>query len=736
MRAFSRLFSQTTRMGRRSVVTGVLFAFAIVLVLVTSMVLTAVGEVARNANKLDDDRSQETTSGALQTFRFQLGATLNDYAAWDDAAQYVYAGDGMEWVISNYGDMTVNSDLFDVAVVVGADNETMIAYRNGTPMTAAVSDYFGKGILSLLERARSAGPQDVPEASGFLKTTDGIAAVGVALVRMKSGDLSVSPDQRRYLIFARHLNAAKVAKLSETYVIAGLHLADSSDRSPYFVDIADSAGTVLGKLVWTSRAPGDISYAKVRSIILVAIGVCGTFFLILLLIGALALKRLTKDEAQARSLAVHDRLSGLLNRAGLYGGLQVLIETARADRSDVLLFYLDLDGFKEVNDTYGHGTGDRLIRGVAAGLEILAPKGAVLARIGGDEFALAFCTADIDRVAATLSQDILDFFSEPFLIGERVATVGASIGLSSSPLGLIGSDEALRRADMAMYRAKEDGRGRFVAYDPEMDSDREERNALELELRDAIESGEIHIAFQPVVDATTHRMTGVEALARWTHPERGAVPPDVFIPIAETTGLIDSLGLFVLRGACREAVHWPGINVAVNVSPGQFRNPAFSDNVDAVLRDTGMDPARMTLEVTEGYFIQNPARARHTIGRLKALGIEIALDDFGAGFSSVGYLRQFGFNRMKIDRSLIAALDEHDRARDMLQATVALARSLDIPVTAEGIEREEQAMILRLCGCDELQGYFFGRPMDAAKIGVIVEQQTQLPGYRLGKAAA
>lgn len=722
MRFSSRLIPQTSEGRRQLAVAGVLLAFAFVVMVVTSIVLAAIGEVARHANILDDGRSRETTNGALKTFRFQLKATLTDYAAWDDATRYVYAPDGAEWIVSNFGDMTLDSDLFDTAVIIDSQRNVQMAYHDGKPMQIPVNDYFGPAIWTLLDEARKPDTGSDPDATGFVRTQDGIAAVGISLIRKKSGEILVKEDEYRYLIFARHLNN-KVAQLSRVYVIDGLHLAPPEAESAFSVPIVDPDGRTLAKMLWTSRGPGDASFAQVRPMVLVAVGIVGCFFLALLLIGVVAMRRLKEDETRASQLAMQDRLSGLLNRAGLYAGLEQLVEKARRDKSDVLLLYLDLDGFKEVNDAYGHGIGDQLIRGVAAGLKMLIPQGAMLARLGGDEFAVALATRRIDRVAESLAQNILEFFSEPFVIGERVAIVGASIGASSSPMGLIASEEALRRADLAMYKAKENGRGRFVRYDPDMDIDREERNDMEVDLRRAIELEALYVVYQPVIAAGGRRTIGVEALVRWDRPGHGSVSPDRFIPIAETTGLIDSLGLFVLRKACLQVLNWPGINIAVNVSPGQFRNPAFTSNVQRVIRETGIDPSRIVLEVTEGYFIQNPARARWTIAKLKQLGVKIALDDFGSGFSSVGYLRQFGFDRMKIDRSLVAALGESPRAGELLQATVSIARALGIPVTAEGIEKEEQAIALELCGCDELQGFYFGRPTSPEQILARLENE-------------
>ncbi|PCK85976.1 bifunctional diguanylate cyclase/phosphodiesterase [Rhizobium sophoriradicis] len=716
MQILGKLQRKGSGIGRHITVTGVLFSFAVIVAVATIMVLTAIERVAQNANVLDDERSRETTIGALRTFEDQLGATLDDYAAWDDAAANVYAPDGMGWTISNYGEMSVNSSLFDMAIVIDDARNAIIAYRDGKPMEEPLADFFGPSLWKLLDTAKAAGPADRPQAVGFVRTKRGIAAAGVALVRQKSGALDVPAGQHRYLIFARHLDDDRVSALGQTYVIGGLRLAPPTFNADYLVPIVDPMGATLGKLVWTSRSPGNVAYAQVRPMVLEALGLVGLFFVVLLAIGWLAGRRLKAEENRAREEALRDRLSGLSNREGLGLAVDRFVAEARQSRRNVLLLYLDLDGFKEVNDSYGHGTGDQLIRAVAAGLKVLIPQGAVLARIGGDEFAIAFLSDGENAAALQLSEQILDFLVDPLEIGRRVVVVGASIGIAMSPAGAIDREELVRRSDLAMYKAKEAGRARMTLYDPSMDADREQRNALELDLRIAIESGDLTLAYQPLVDATTHALNGVEALVRWNRPGHGPVSPEIFIPIAETSGLIESLGLFVLRKACETAKQWPELNVSVNVSPGQFRNPAFTDYVRYVLKQTEIEASRITLEITEGYMIQNPQRTRQSIERLKGLGVKVALDDFGSGFSSIGYLRQFGFDRIKIDRSLVMGVNEDKRQREMLQATVALARSLDIPVTAEGIETEGQAVAMRLFGCDCLQGYLFGKPMVAERI--------------------
>ncbi|GAC1044326.1 putative bifunctional diguanylate cyclase/phosphodiesterase [Rhizobium sp. No.120] len=717
MGAAFRSLHENTQIGRHSIVTAVLLCFALIVAVVTLMVLTAIGRVAEYSNKLDDERSWETTVGALKTFQGQLEATLHDHSARNDAARSVYETDNQNWIVGNYGDISSNGALFDTAVIVDDNNKPIVAYHDGQPLTGNVEEVLGSAVWALVDQARTTRVTGVPEAAGYIMTRDGIAAAGAATIRERSGRIPVPEGHRRYLILVRYLDAGRIKMLSNTYVISGLTLVPPDTVVRYAVSIVDPLGKSLGRLVWNSRQPGDMSYQQVRPLVLGALGLVGLFFIVLLMLGSMAGRRLRAEEVLARQVSLRDRLSGLLNREGLRLDVDRLVERARSDGTNVLLLYLDLDGFKEINDAYGHGTGDQLIRAVAAGLKVLVPPQAALARLGGDEFAIAFPTKELnDAPALHLAEQILDFLAEPLEIGRRVVVVGASIGIASSPEGRIDREELVRRADLAMYKAKEAGRARMTCYETAMDAHREERNALELDLRRAIEMEELTLAYQPLVDASSCEMIGVEALVRWNRPGHGPISPEAFIPIAETSGLIEALGLLVLRKACEAARHWPDLRVAVNVSPGQFRNPAFADYVRSVLNSTEIEAERVTLEITEGYIIQNPERTRQSIERLKRLGVKVALDDFGSGFSSIGYLRQFGFDRIKIDRSLTMNVLEDNRAREMVKATVALARSLDIPVTAEGIETEEQGRALEGFGCDELQGYFYGKPMPEAEI--------------------
>lgn len=713
----SHLKHSAATLDRRSAVRSMLLIFAAVMICVSAMVFTALDRVGHYANQLDEERSREAVTGAIQTFRDQLAATLHDYAAWDDAVDHTRNDLNLEWLQRNFGEMSYKSDLFDVAIVLDQQGKPVIAYSDGRPIMGAIlGSYMTQDVWLLFNDVARAPEPALREISGFATTIKGVAAIGVGLIRPRVEEESVQTEQRYYALLMRHLKGATVERLARAYVLPGLHMTDAELQGSHRLDIRGPDDRPIAAMGWVSRSPGDASLAQVRPLVWCAVAMIAIFMLLLFVSGMQALSRMRADEAAAVKLSLTDRLSGLPNRAGLFTGMAHLVDQAQTDGKDVALLYLDLDGFKEVNDAYGHATGDTLIRSVSAGLRVLVGEGSVLARLGGDEFAVSFIGYDVHKTAVELSERIIDFLGEPINIGERVAVIGCSIGLAVSKRGLVPGEELIRRADMAMYRSKEEGRGRWTLYDPSMDEEREERNLLELDLRAAIDRDEITVAYQPVVDARTLSITGVEALARWNRKGHGPVSPDLFIPIAESTGLIDLLGLCVLRTACLALNAWPDLTLSVNVSPGQFRDPSFVRHVAELLHETGVDAARLTLEMTETYFVQNPARARHTLDLLRQTGVKIALDDFGSGFSSVGYLRQFGFDRMKIDRSLVQSVGESSRAVEMLRATVALARSLDMPVTAEGVETEAQATALRLAGCDLLQGFLFGKAVPAEEI--------------------
>ncbi|MEH3145768.1 MAG: EAL domain-containing protein [Methylobacterium frigidaeris] len=423
-----------------------------------------------------------------------------------------------------------------------------------------------------------------------------------------------------------------------------------------------------------------------------------------------------RAEAQIVHMARHDALTGLPNRSLLHESLTAALARPAGP---VAVFCLDLDRFKSVNDTFGHAIGDALLRQVtarlAAGIDGIA--GAVLARMGGDEFALVVPEADRDR-ASRLAGRLVDAVGRSYPIEGKCVTVGLSVGIALAPQDGSEPEGLLRTADMALYRAKAEGRGLWCFFEAEMDAAIRARRSIEMDLRAALDppvlaaAPQFTLHFQPFLSLQGDRITGCEALVRWRHPVRGAVPPAEFIPIAEEIGKIDVLGEWVLREACKAASRWPApLCVSVNLSPVQCRTDAFVTTVVAALDEAGLDPRRLELEITEGVMLHDGEATLAILHRLKRLGVRIALDDFGTGFSSLSYLRRFPFDKIKIDRSFVADLDTRPDAAAIVEAVIALGRSLGMATTAEGVETPEQLERLRQAGCLMVQGYLISRPL-------------------------
>lgn len=419
-------------------------------------------------------------------------------------------------------------------------------------------------------------------------------------------------------------------------------------------------------------------------------------------------------EEQIRFLAFHDVLTNAGNRAMLQGALErMTLAAPKVVPFNVL--YLDVDDFKSVNDQLGHRGGDEVLREVSRELMSWSRDGDIVARIGGDEFVLLQAKAR-PRDGVSLAERIKGRLGSPLSLAGQKFQVSASIGVASFPEDGSAGDELIRRADLALFAAKSDGRGCVRRFEPHMETVRQERLALQMGLRQAIERGEFTVVYQPVIETSTGFVQSYEALARWDHPQRGAVPPDVFIPVAEECGLIEAIGEWVLLRACLDAADdaLGGCRVAVNLSPAQFRSASLTQTVMNALEQTGLPPDRLELEVTERLLMDSADGVDRTLREIKAAGVRIALDDFGTGYSNLGYLCRFPFDRLKIDRSFVRQMAEDDGARAVVSGIIALAHSLRLEVTAEGVETEQQLRSLREMGCDQVQGYLLGRPEPAA----------------------
>ncbi|HWZ39706.1 MAG TPA: EAL domain-containing protein [Bradyrhizobium sp.] len=431
-----------------------------------------------------------------------------------------------------------------------------------------------------------------------------------------------------------------------------------------------------------------------------------------------------RAEARLAFLAQHDGLTGLPNRNLLRHQMdEILLHTRRsAEKAAVLV--LGLDSFKSVNDTLGHGVGDKLLRGVAKRLRSTLRDEDVLARLNSDEFAIVQTGLARPEDAALLSRRLLEAIADPYLLDGHSVVIGATIGIAMAPGDGDDSEKLLKNADMALSRAKTESRGTFSFFEAGMDARAQSRRKIELDLRDAIQNDVLTPYYQPLVDLASGRITCFEALVRWPHPERGMISPGEFIPVAEETGLINSLGVLMLRRACMDAAVWPDdVRVAVNLSPAQFRTSNLLSIVMDALKQSGLPPKRLELEITETLLLEKSEQVLASLHALRALGVRISMDDFGTGYSSLSYLRSFPFDKIKIDQSFVRDLDANRDAQAIIRSIVSLGRGLGVTITAEGVETEAELSCLRAEGCHEGQGFLFSRARPNAEVVQLLKAQ-------------
>jgi diguanylate cyclase (GGDEF)-like protein/PAS domain S-box-containing protein len=423
-----------------------------------------------------------------------------------------------------------------------------------------------------------------------------------------------------------------------------------------------------------------------------------------------------QSEVKIEHMAHHDSLTDLANRVLLNDRLEHALARVQGEKM-VAVHHLDLDQFKAVNDTFGHPCGDKLLRIVAERLRPLTAEADTIARMGGDEFVIVQAAIADPADATLLAQRAIDALSEPYDIDGQQAVIGVSIGISVGPGDGSIPDKLLRNADLALYRAKSDGRGTFRFFEPAMDLQMQTRRIMEQDLRRALPAGEFELHYQPVVNLASKEISGFEALIRWNHPTKGTISPATFIPLAEEIGFIVPMGAWVIRQACATAAQWPEhLHVAVNISAIQFRSPGLMEVIVGALAASGLSPTRLEIEITESVLLHNKEATLAVLHQLRALGIRIAMDDFGTGYSSLTYLQSFPFDKIKIDRSFVKNITENSSSLNIVRAVAALANGMGMTATAEGVETAEQLHSIASEGCTEMQGFLFSKPLPAAEI--------------------
>ncbi|MDE2579299.1 MAG: EAL domain-containing protein [Hyphomicrobiales bacterium] len=528
------------------------------------------------------------------------------------------------------------------------------------------------------------------------------------------------------LAVAHPLDNVALAKLARAAGIAQVDVMAASGigERDTAVLLPAAAGEKPAALVWRAARPGDEMFGTAAAMLL---SFAGLFVALIVVYSRRVTSDLIEAEARAHDAATQDPMTGLPNRIIFARLLEN--EIARVKRSTeergLAVLFIDIDRFKEINDSFGHSGGDQLIVAFAQRLNALIRAGGRAARLSGDEFAVLQTDVVGPRDAEILARRIVETMAEPFEINGGQIFVSASIGVALCPHDANEPNELMRRADLALYRAKNEGRNRFCFFEPRMGEQLQMRKAVEDDLRQAIDTGALLVQYQPVMSIDGGKMLGVEALVRWPHPVHGLISPDSFIALAEECGLILPLGEWVLRRALRDVQRWPGLKVAVNVSAIQFRQKEFVPMVERLLAETGVDPTKLELELTESVLIADADGAENAIIDLRALGVRLALDDFGTGYSSLIYLRRFAFDKIKIDKSFLQSMETTGESAIIVHSIVHLGRALGLTVTAEGVETKDQHRFLQALGCHELQGYLFSQPVGADDIDRHLRQLQQ-----------
>ena len=485
------------------------------------------------------------------------------------------------------------------------------------------------------------------------------------------------------------------------------------------VEIPLHSGDAKVWLVWTPGKPGSVMLNNLMPALIGTAVFIGLIGFVVLRHAKRANAQLSASEQRATELAFRDALTGLGNRAHL---IEVLTKSMKAlgPEEKLALLFIDIDGFKDVNDTLGHHVGDELLTVAAWRLASVKNNKAVV-RLGGDEFAVLLSIDDEDEVGVT-SRHILESLRQQTPAGDHVLSVTASVGVAIAPEHGNDPETLLRRADIALYRARTEGRGTLRMFDPGYEDALHRRGKIERELAGALTNEELIVHFQPQLSADGGRMVGVEALVRWNHPERGIVPPSEFVPIAEHSGLVVRLDEWVLRRACEQAMNWPGLSLAVNLSPSNFHHSDMVARLTRVLDETGFDPHRLEIEITENTLLNATPEVLGQLSEMRQMGVRIVLDDFGTGYSSLGYLRRFPVDKIKIDKSFVQNLGITEEAAAIIECVARLGRALGLTVTAEGVETGEQHRFVRAAGCHQLQGFLFSKAVPAEKISAMLHQ--------------
>lgn len=741
------------RRSVRNLRTGwIAFATFLALIALSALLVAAFSRSTRIADELAREDERMLVTRYLDQLGSSIVAAQKVQLTWDDAMRNAVLSDNEAWADHFLGDFVWNNLETDAMFLVKPDGRLVHGWAQGRPsedvgyqeVRAHVEDLIARAKRNVPLGGRTAGMKPLADIDWPVAASGQPLNRWAATAVMRHGRpafltvVSIVPDsdysllrrEPNYVATLRYLDGSLIAKMGSDLVLGDIAFT-GKERLPRWgnaVPLKTAEGVHIGWITWTAKVPGPKILQQTAPVLAAFI----LFFLGVVAGGAVIVRRmrvaaneLRASEAQAQHNALHDAMTGLPNRVYYMQRLRAQLTQIIEGQTQGNLFvaYIDIDGFKLVNDTMGHHVGDELVRQVGHRLRAALPRDAFIARFGGDEFVVLHASEEGARAADRLGTRIIALMRQPFLISGNTLEVSISCGISWGPEQSEDPGELLRRADIALYRAKQRGRGRFRRFTPDMDASIKLRREMEMELRIAISRGELSVAYQPVVDTGTGVIGGFEALLRWNHPERGEIRPDLFVPIAEQGGLMIPLGTWVLRHVFTQCRDWPDCDISVNLSPLQIMAGDFLTTLAGLLEETGMDPQRLVFEVTEGVMLDRSTHVIAVLRELNRMGIRVALDDFGIGYSSLSYLRSFQFDRIKIDRSFVQNIERDRDAHSILCAITTLGKTLRMKVVAEGVETEVQRLLVQAAGCELVQGYLFWAALPAPEARALLAER-------------
>ena len=581
-------------------------------------VFISLQDMAGEVNRIEQTLTGRSVEAAVQSQLRRMGDLNGDYAQWDDAVRKLYGTVDPAFIEENFKASTASPVFFDTAYLIDEAGRDVFSYQDGRPIAVPSSEAFGPALATMIATLPSDG-RTYAVKTGLIRSKWGLEVVSVGPVVPASPDFVGAPARSRFLVLAKAFNLATLKRLGEDFLIDGLGFASASAAPK--VDLHDPSGATIGALTWTPRRLGSEAHARVSPAVLMMLALLSVTMGFLMFIGIQGMREVEKKEAEARHVATHDELTGLPNRFALVQALDTAMSDKRAGGKAVAVVYLDLDGFKQINDAYGHETGNVLLKRVTAGFKAICGD-LLLTRVGGDEFVVLVVGDRAVKLACDIGWELIRSLGEPFDIDGRLIAVGTSVGVAVADVIDPTAEELLRRADVAMYQAKQQGPNRMFVYDALIDTIRHERLDVADDLRRALANDALDLAYQPVFDAATREVVGAEALVRWNRPHFGPLPAGrSSCRSPRRPGSSIELGTWTLRRACVDALAWGDLRLSVNVSPAQFRNPNFEGLVASILAETGFPVSRLELEVTESYFVAHPDQARKAIDAIRSLGV-------------------------------------------------------------------------------------------------------------------